>query len=157
MTTDQQDSRTTGDNPPAGGSQNPPADRSSGVDWLVFGVTAVASVAFVVWGIADRMSLAGQAADGKEWVIAKGGWLFVLLASVFVVFVLWIAASRYGKIPLGRDDEKPEFRTSSWIAMMFSAGMGIGLMFWGVAEPLTRRSSWAPCPSAAASSRRSGS
>jgi len=144
MTTDQQDSRTTGDNPPAGGSQNPPADRSSGVDWLVFGVTAVASVAFVVWGIADRMSLAGQAADGKEWVIAKGGWLFVLLASVFVVFVLWIAASRYGKIPLGRDDEKPEFRTSSWIAMMFSAGMGIGLMFWGVAEPLTHYVSETP-------------
>ena len=144
MTTDQQDSRTTGDNPPAGGSQNPPADRSSGVDWLVFGVTAVASVAFVVWGIADRMSLAGQAADSKEWVIAKGGWLFVLLASVFVVFVLWIAASRYGKIPLGRDDEKPEFRTSSWIAMMFSAGMGIGLMFWGVAEPLTHYVSETP-------------
>ena len=114
------------------------------MDWLVFGVTAIASVAFVVWGIADRMSLAGQAADGKEWVIAKGGWLFVLLASVFVVFVLWIAASRYGKIPLGRDDEKPEFRTSSWIAMMFNAGMGIGLMFWGVAEPLTHYVSETP-------------
>lgn len=144
MTTDQQDSRTTGQDPPAGGSQDPPANRSSGVDWLVFGVTAVASVAFVVWGIADRASLAGQAADGKEWAIAKGGWLFVLLASVFVVFVLWIAASRYGKIPLGRDDEMPEFRTSSWIAMMFSAGMGIGLMFWGVAEPLTHYVSETP-------------
>jgi choline/carnitine/betaine transport len=64
------------------------------------------------------------------------GWLFVLLASAFVVFVLWLAASRYGRIPLGRDDEAPEFRTVSWIAMMFSAGMGIGLMFFGVAEPL---------------------
>jgi len=54
-----------------------------------------------------------------------------------VVFVIWLAASRYGRIPLGRDDEQPEFRTLSWVAMMFSAGMGIGLMFFGVAEPLS--------------------
>ena len=64
------------------------------------------------------------------------GWVFVLTASGFVVFVLWLALSRYGKIPLGRDDEEPEFRTVSWVAMMFSAGMGIGLMFYGVSEPL---------------------
>jgi choline-glycine betaine transporter len=51
--------------------------------------------------------------------------------------VLWLAASRFGNIPLGTDDEEPEFKTVSWIAMMFSAGMGIGLMFYGVAEPLT--------------------
>jgi choline-glycine betaine transporter len=44
--------------------------------------------------------------------------------------------SRYGKLPLGRDGEKPEFRTVSWVAMMFSAGMGIGLMFYGVSGPL---------------------
>jgi choline/carnitine/betaine transport len=64
------------------------------------------------------------------------GWLFVLLASSFVVFVIWLAASPFGSIPLGRDDEAPEFRTVSWVAMMFSAGMGIGLMFYGVSEPL---------------------
>lgn len=67
----------------------------------------------------------------------KTGWLFVLTASGFVVFVVWLAMSRYGNIPLGRDDEEPEFRTVSWIAMMFSAGMGIGLMFFGVSEPLS--------------------
>src|SRR5689334_5146539 len=65
------------------------------------------------------------------------GWAFVLSASGFVVFALWLAFRRYGKIPLGRDDEKPEFKTVSWVAMMFSAGMGIGLMFYGVNEPLT--------------------
>ena len=51
--------------------------------------------------------------------------------------MVWLALSRFGNIPLGRDDEQPEFRTISWIAMMFSAGMGIGLMFYGVAEPLS--------------------
>ncbi len=54
-----------------------------------------------------------------------------------MVFVLWLALSRFGNITLGRDDEEPEFRTVSWIAMMFSAGMGIGLMFYGVSEPVT--------------------
>ena len=77
-------------------------------------------------------------------VITGGGWAFVLAASGFVVFALWLAFSRYGKIPLGRDDEGPEFRTVSWIAMMFSAGMGIGLMFYGVAEPLSHFTSPPP-------------
>ena len=77
-------------------------------------------------------------------VITAGGWAFVLSASAFVVFALWLAFSRYGKIPLGRDGEPPEFRTTSWIAMMFSAGMGIGLMFYGVAEPLSHFSSPPP-------------
>ncbi len=54
------------------------------------------------------------------------GWLLVLAATGFVIFSRWMAAGRYGKIPLGRDGEKPEFRTASWVAMMFSAGMGIG-------------------------------
>ena len=69
--------------------------------------------------------------------MANTGWLFVLTSSAFVVFVLWLALSRFGNIPLGRDGEEPEFRTVSWIAMMFSAGMGIGLMFYGVSEPIT--------------------
>ena len=54
-----------------------------------------------------------------------------------MVFVIWLAMGKFGNIPLGRDDEEPEFRTVSWIAMMFSAGMGIGLMFYGVSEPVT--------------------
>jgi choline/carnitine/betaine transport len=76
--------------------------------------------------------------------MANTGWLFTLTASGFVLFVLWIALGRFGNIPLGRDDEEPEFRTVSWIAMMFSAGMGIGLMFFGVAEPLAHLTSPPP-------------
>src|SRR6476660_5830989 len=69
--------------------------------------------------------------------MANTGWLFVLTSSGVVVFVLWLALSRFGNITLGRDDEEPEFKTVSWVAMMFSAGMGIGLMFYGVSEPIT--------------------
>src|SRR5215204_5652742 len=57
--------------------------------------------------------------------------------SVFLVFVVYLAFSRYGKIKLGRDEDEPEFNTVSWVAMMFSVGMGIGLMFSGVAEPIS--------------------
>src|SRR5690606_4997093 len=72
-----------------------------------------------------------------DWLLANTGWGFILAATGFVIFGLYLAFSKYGKIPLGADDEEPEFRTSSWIAMMFSAGMGIGLMFFGVSEPLS--------------------
>jgi choline/carnitine/betaine transport len=111
--------------------------RSKGVDWVVFGVTAVIAVGFLVWGFVSTSSLADASGNALGWVMDNTGWLFVLTASGFVLFVLWLALSRYGNIPLGRDDEEPEFRTVSWVAMMFSAGMGIGLMFFGVAEPLS--------------------
>ncbi|MBY0289393.1 MAG: BCCT family transporter [Mycobacteriaceae bacterium] len=110
---------------------------SRGVDWVVFGITAVIAVGFLVWGFVSTPSLAGASGSALTWVMDNTGWLFVLTGSGFVIFVLWLALGRYGTIPLGRDDEEPEFNGVSWIAMMFSAGMGIGLMFFGVAEPLT--------------------
>ncbi|WP_082177140.1 BCCT family transporter [Arsenicicoccus sp. oral taxon 190] len=111
--------------------------RRPGVDWITFGITAALAIAFVVWGFVGTASLSTASSNALDWVMTNAGWAFVLLASMFVVFVLWLAASRYGDIPLGSDREEPEFSTKSWIAMMFSAGMGIGLMFYGTAEPLS--------------------
>lgn len=108
-----------------------------GLDKLVFGVTAAIALAFLAWGFISTDSLADASGNALTWVMDDMGWLFVTTASAFVVFVIWIAASKFGNIPLGRDDEGPEFRTVSWIAMMFSAGMGIGLMFYGVSEPIS--------------------
>ena len=110
---------------------------SGGLDKVVFGVSAVVALAFLAWGMISTASLSTASGEALGWVMGNAGWLFVLTSSSFVVFVIWLAASRYGNIPLGRDDERPEFRTISWIAMMFSAGMGIGLMFYGVAEPIS--------------------
>ncbi|GAB3271398.1 BCCT family transporter [Kineosporia babensis] len=106
-------------------------------DKVVFGVSAALVVAFIIWGVAATDSLSETASTVLGKVIEGGGWAFVLTASAFVVFALWLAFSRYGKIPLGQDEEQPEFKAISWIAMMFSAGMGIGLMFYGVGEPLS--------------------
>ncbi len=91
----------------------------------------------VAWGALGTQSLTDGASTALTWLVKNVGWGFVLAATGFVFFALYLAFSRYGKIPLGQDGEKPEFRTVSWIAMMFSAGMGIGLMFFGVSEPLS--------------------
>ncbi|WP_083541885.1 BCCT family transporter [Kribbia dieselivorans] len=111
-------------------------DRPGTLDKVVFGISAVLSIAFVIWGAVDTASLTSASTSGLDWVVTNTGWLFSLAATGFVFLVIAIAASSYGSIPLGRDDEAPEFRTTSWIAMMFSAGMGIGLMFYGAAEPI---------------------
>jgi choline/carnitine/betaine transport len=113
------------------------SDQRLGLDKVVFGVAALAALAFLVWGFVDTAGLASASGTGLTWTMDVAGWLFVLTASSFVVFVIWLALGRFGQIPLGRDGEEPEFRTVSWIAMMFSAGMGIGLMFYGVAEPIS--------------------
>lgn len=65
------------------------------------------------------------------------GWMYLLVTSGFVVFMLSLALSKYGSLRLGPEEEAPEFSFNNWIAMIFSGGMGVGLVFWGVAEPMT--------------------
>ncbi|TWG07071.1 choline/carnitine/betaine transport [Streptomyces brevispora] len=115
---------------------DPTRSRRPTTDRVVFGVTALFTLAFVIWGATATASLKGVSSLLLNGLVHDGGWAFMLAASGFVVFVLWLAVSRYGKICLGQEGEEPEFRTVSWVAMMFSAGMGIGLMFYGVSEPL---------------------
>jgi choline/carnitine/betaine transport len=120
------------------------ADRHAAVDKVLFAVAAAMALGFVAWGFVSPSGLGTASGSALTWITGNLGWLFVLLASAFVLFVIWLAAGKYGRIPLGRDDERPQFRTISWIAMMFSAGMGIGLMFFGVAEPLSHYASPPP-------------
>jgi choline/glycine/proline betaine transport protein len=70
-------------------------------------------------------------------VISSFSWYYVLITAFFVAFALWLGFSRFGDIKLGKDDDKPEFSLISWISFLFAAGMGIGLVFYGVAEPLS--------------------
>ena len=107
------------------------------IDWVVFGVAAALSVAFVVVGAVWPDQVAEGSGDALAWVTGNLGWLFVLSSAGFVAFSAYLAFGKYGNIKLGPDDSKPEFSTFSWVSMMFATGMGIGLMFWGVAEPLT--------------------
>ncbi|MEL7834551.1 BCCT family transporter [Fodinibius sp. Rm-B-1B1-1] len=72
----------------------------------------------------------------QSYISNNFGWLFILSVNTFLIFSLVIAFSRFGNIRLGGADAKPEFSTMAWFAMLFSAGMGIGIMFWSVAEPI---------------------
>ena len=107
------------------------------VDTPVFAVAAGMSLLFLLVGVLFKDDLATVVGDVLSWILTNLGWLFVLSTAAFLVFVIFLAVSPYGRIRLGKDDDRPEFRTVSWIAMMFSAGMGIGLMFFGVAEPIS--------------------
>jgi len=113
-------------------------EESPRIDSTVFWVAAILSAIFVAWGVFFADSLAAVFdAVLFSYLIPNFGWVFILSSFGFLAFSIYLAASRYGRIRLGGDDERPEFSTVSWVAMMFSAGMGIGLMFFGVAEPMS--------------------
>lgn len=112
-------------------------DPPNGIDWAVALPAGLIALAVVAWGLASPGSFADLASTALTGLLENFGWAFILLGTVFVAFILFVAFSKFGTIRLGGADEAPEFRTSSWIAMMFAAGMGIGLMFYGATEPLT--------------------
>lgn len=113
------------------------ADQEQSIDWVVTGCAAALILAVVLWGVLGGDSFAAFASTALSYVVGDWGWLYVLAGTVFVGFILFIAFSKFGHIRLGKDNEPPEFNSVSWVAMMFAAGMGIGLMFYGVTEPLT--------------------
>ncbi|WP_127784393.1 BCCT family transporter [Rhodococcus sp. X156] len=109
----------------------------SGLRKPVFIPASIVIVAMIVFSVVFATT-ASDAFESLNSAITDGvGWWYVLSATGFVLFALYCGASRIGNIRLGRDDEKPEFGVLSWFAMLFSAGMGIGLVFYGVAEPLS--------------------
>jgi choline/glycine/proline betaine transport protein len=72
----------------------------------------------------------------QDYVANKAGWFFILSVNVFLIFMIYLAFSKFGHIRIGGQSAKPEFKTISWFAMLFSAGMGIGLLFWSISEPV---------------------
>ena len=91
---------------------------------------------FIVSGIlrADLLEAASNAIYSA--ILDHFSWLYLISASFFLIFVLYLAVSKYGRIRLGHDNERPQYSFFGWVAMLFAAGMGIGLLFWGVSEPL---------------------
>jgi len=102
----------------------------------VFYTALIVVFAIVAWGLFMPKNFESTANSIFDFLVGNFGWFYLLSMSSFVIFSVWIAFSKYGKIRLGKDGEEPEYSTISWFAMLFSAGMGVGLVFWGVAEPL---------------------
>jgi len=89
------------------------------------------------WGMLAPSDLAETAATITHTIFASLDWFFMGSVTAFLLLTLWLGLGRYGRLRLGGPDEKPEFTTASWLSMLFSAGMGVGILFWGVAEPMT--------------------
>ncbi|MGP4077623.1 glycine betaine uptake BCCT transporter [Halobacillus sp. K22] len=104
----------------------------------VFWITLAITIFFVFWGSFAPKNLEGITGAIKSFISINLGWYYLLIASLFVVFCLYMIVSPYGKIKLGKPDDEPDYNYPTWFAMLFSAGMGIGLVFYGAAAPLSQ-------------------
>ncbi|WP_078429291.1 glycine betaine uptake BCCT transporter [Alkalihalobacterium alkalinitrilicum] len=103
----------------------------------VFWVSIVLAIVFVLWGVLLPNQLTNIMDVTLGFFLQNFGWFYQLSATFFLIFALFLIFSRYGKVKLGKDEDKPEFKRPTWFAMLFSAGMGIGLLFFGVSEPIS--------------------
>lgn len=102
----------------------------------VFITSALLIVGFIIFGAFFTETAGAIFSFLQGFITDKFGWMFILLMNVALIFCIYLAASRYGDIRLGNQTETPQYSLFSWIGMLFSAGIGIGLVYWGTAEPL---------------------
>ncbi|WP_251550478.1 glycine betaine uptake BCCT transporter [Neobacillus muris] len=103
----------------------------------VFWISVAILLACVVFGVSAPKSFEEATGHLQAFLTTSFGWYYLILVTIIVVFCIFLIFSPVGAIKLGKPDEKPEYSKASWFAMLFSAGMGIGLVFWGAAEPLS--------------------
>lgn len=112
----------------------------------VFPISAVAILAFIVYALIYPESANSQLGAARNWSIEYFDWLLIIAGNIFVLFCIVQIFLPTGKIRLGGQEAKPEYSRMSWFAMLFAAGMGIGLMFWSVAEPVAYYTDWYGTP-----------
>ena len=100
-------------------------------------VALLITSAIALWGLVDTAGLTATAKALVAIQFTSRAWFIMLTASLMLILSIVLAVSRYGEIKLGKDSDEPEFSTVSWLTMLFAAGMGVGLLFWGTAEPLS--------------------
>lgn len=103
---------------------------------MVFYISISLILLFLIFGFIFPEQLTGVTSQLFAFITNDLGWFYLVTVLGVLIFSLYLAFGRFGKIRLGNDDDRPEYSTFSWFAMLFSAGMGIGLVFWGVAEPV---------------------
>jgi len=113
----------------------------------VFGISAGLIALFLIGVLVTDTASAKAALDGVKWqIIGSFDWLFIWAGNIFVIFCLALIVSPFGKIRLGGVDATADYSFMSWLSMLFAAGMGIGLMFWSVAEPAAYFTGWYETP-----------
>ncbi len=117
---------------PQGKQELPP------VNWPVFIWGAVGAIAITLWALILPENAETVLGAVVGWTADWFGWFYVALAGIVLVFVIYLALSRFGNIKLGPENSRPEFSTLAWASMLFAAGIGTDLMFFAVAEPVTQ-------------------
>ena len=102
----------------------------------VFSISSITIVVFVVGSLVFQEAATEVFKNTREWITINLDWFFLIAANLTLLFCLYVACSPLGKVRLGGADAKPEYSNATWFAMLFAAGVGIGLLFYGVAEPL---------------------
>ena len=105
-------------------------------DHQLFWITLIIFGIIVAFGIATPEKLASGLKSLQAFITTNFTWYYLLFTASCLGFSLWAAVGPYARLKLGKDDDTPEFSTISWVAMLFSAGIGLGFIFWGIAEPL---------------------
>jgi choline/glycine/proline betaine transport protein len=108
----------------------------AGMNPLMAAASMIMILGFVGFTIMDAEYANGIFTQMKDFIIGTLGWFYVLVVSAILLFVIWLMCSRFGSARLGKSGDTPDFSTFSWICMLFSAGLGSGLIYWGVAEPI---------------------
>ncbi|MDV6304840.1 MULTISPECIES: BCCT family transporter [Rhodococcus] len=103
----------------------------------IFFVSAGLTITLLVLFLVFQDWVGNAFGVGREWIVTNLGWFFIIGVTVWLVFLIWVAVSKYGHLRLGEDDDRPEYSNLSWFAMLFAGGIGTVLMFWGVAEPIS--------------------
>jgi choline/carnitine/betaine transport len=103
----------------------------------VYFATVGIVLAFVVVTIVAGDWVSDVFGTASDWILTNLGWFYVLGVTLFLIFLIFVAFSRYGHARLGSDEDRPEYSTLTWFGMLFAAGIGTILMFWGVAEPIS--------------------
>lgn len=105
-------------------------------DPAIFFTVIILVILIILSAVINRVGTGNFLFGMQDFVVETFAWLFSLTVSGLLLLAVWLVFSRYGNVRLGPDDAKPEFGTVAWVSMLFSAGMGIGLVFFGVAEPV---------------------
>ncbi|MCS3924177.1 BCCT family transporter [Methanosalsum natronophilum] len=102
----------------------------------VFGFSSIIVLIFVILGVSFPERMSNIFSTLQDLIVTGFGWFYVLAVAFFLIFTIVLYFSKFGKIRLGKDSDRPEYSNTTWFAMLFSAGMGIGLLFYSVAEPI---------------------
>lgn len=113
-----------------------PDQSSSSKSSFVLYTSAIIITLFVLWGSINPSHLGDTANTALNWIITNFGWFYMTIASMFIIFGFVIAVTPFGKLRLGKDTDRPEHSFISWVGMLFAAGLGVGFVFFGVAEPI---------------------